>query len=282
MTIILDGKIVRDLKKGQLAKQVAELRGRGVLPTLAIVQVGDVAESNTYIAQKRKFGEEIGCAVWHIRMAEDTLAEKIIAKIHELNSDSTIHGVIVQLPLPASVDRTAVLDAVAVAKDVDGLGVESARRLKAGESGFVPATARGVLSLLRHYSIAVAGKRVTMVGHSALIGQPLTLILRSQGAIVTVCDIHTTDLATHTKPADIVIVAVGKPHLIGPQHLATGQTVIDIGITISVDAQGTKTLTGDIDFRAVEAQVGAISPVPGGVGPLTIVSLFENLLDGIL
>ncbi|MEI6346217.1 MAG: bifunctional 5,10-methylenetetrahydrofolate dehydrogenase/5,10-methenyltetrahydrofolate cyclohydrolase [bacterium] len=278
MPLILDGKIVRDLKKTELAKQVETLRARGIVPTLAIVQVGDVPESNTYIAQKKKFGEEIGAVVRHIRIGAERATSEIVDEIGALNTESSIHGIIVQLPLPASVDRQAILDAVASAKDVDGLGAESVQRLKAGEKGFVPATARGVVSLLRHYGIAVAGKRVTMVGHSVLVGQPLTLILRSQGAIVTVCDIETKDLAAHTKAADIVIVAVGQRHLIGPNHLSSGQTVVDIGINVGSD----KKLFGDVDFEAVKGQVAAISPVPGGVGPLTMSCLFENLLDAIL
>lgn len=276
--LILDGKIVRDVKKAALAKRVAELRERGLVPTLAIVQVGDLAESNTYIAQKKKFGEEIGVAVRHLRIAGDASTEQIITRINELNTGIAVHGTIVQLPLPAKVDRSAVLDAVAVAKDVDGLSAESVRRLKVGKKGYMPATARGVLSLLRHYGVAVAGQRVTMVGYSALVGQPLTTALRALDATVTVCDIETKDLATHTKTADIVMVAVGQRHLIGPQHLSSGQTVIDIGINIGPD----KKLAGDVDFEAVKAQVAAISPVPGGVGPLTVASLFENLLDAIL
>lgn len=280
--IILDGKIVRDLKKTELMAQVKKLRARGVLPTLAIVQVGDVSESNTYIAQKQKFGEEIGVVVRRVRIGDEgtveNVAVNIITKIDELNNDVAVQGIIVQLPLPAGVDRQAVLDAVMPAKDVDGLSAESVRRLKAGEKGFVPATARGVLSLLRHYGVAVAGKRVTMVGYSALVGQPLTLLLRSQGAIVTVCDIQTVDLPKHTKTAEIVIVAVGQRHLIGPHHLSSGQTIVDIGINVGPD----KKPSGDVDFEAVKGQVAAISPVPGGVGPLTVAALFENLLDAIL
>ena len=278
---ILDGKVVRDMKRTELATRVKKCART---PVLAIVQVGDLAESNTYIAQKKKFGEEIGAEVRHVRLSggvgqgdahsdvrgdvQTDVQGEVLKVIAGLNADASVCGVIVQLPLPAGLDKGAqqlILNAVALEKDVDGL--------REG-SGFMPATARGVLSLLRHYGVAVADKRVAVIGRSALVGRPIATALTAQKAIVTVCHSKTEDIAKETRPADIIIVAIGKPRHITVQHLSSGQVVIDVGTSRLEEG-----LVGDVDFDAARAVVAAISPVPGGVGPLTVASLFESLLD---
>ena len=302
MALILDGKIVRDQKKAELTRRVsgwAKNSGAGVKPTLAIVQVGDSAESNTYIAQKIKFGAEIGVEVRHIRLGSNALGsglgkittENVLAEVAKLNADKSVHGIIVQLPLPIDLDRTRILAAVDPTKDVDGLSPASTQKLVNAEKGFVPATAKGVLSLLKHYDIPVAGKRVTVVGRSGLVGRPIALALLALDATVTVCHSKTLDLKSHTKSADIVIVAIGQPEFITAEYLSAGQVVVDVGINLVNQEKNVKKLedevpatpkiklVGDVAFAQAEKLVKAISPVPGGVGPLTVASLFENLLD---
>lgn len=275
--MILDGKIVRDKKRRELVERVKSFCVKnGTVPVLVIVQVGDKEESNKYIEQKKKFGKEIGVEVRHEKMISGVTTEQVIDKIKALNTDSAVGGIIVQLPLPVNVDRARVISAVTMEKDVDGLGAESSRRLLSGEKGFVPATARGVLSLLRHYGVAVVGKNVTVIGRSILVGRPIALALLAQNATVTVCHGQTTTLTQHTKNADIVIVAIGRPKFITKEHLSPGQIIVDVGINLVGS-----TLVGDVDFDSAQQIVQAISPVPGGVGPLTVASLFENLLDAV-
>ncbi len=289
MTHLLDGKIIRDEIKARLKAEVTSFAAHSsklAMPTLAIIQVGKNPESTTYIAQKKKFGKEIGVRVDHVVFPESVSEQELLSSIDTLNTNPEVSGIIVQLPLPASLvnSREKIINAIDPAKDVDGLSAESIKNVWANKmDGFVPATAKAVMTLLNYYKIPVAGKRVTVVGRSELVGKPLSLCLINANATVTVCHSKTVNVPEETKRADILIVAAGKPHLIGPAHVSPGQVVVDVGINLLTGTKleeeiPAKKLVGDVDFEAVKDTVAAISPVPGGVGPLTVASLFENVV----
>jgi len=275
---ILDGKIVRDKIAENLAKRVKKLQ---VKPCLAIIQVGDNPESNTYIRQKKLFAEKIGAMVIHEVLPFSVSQKDIAGKIRKFNSDKKIHGIIVQIPLPKTLDKDAVIETIDPAKDVDGLTSYNLKLEWVGKrTGIIPATAKGIQTLLQFYKIPVGDKKVVVVGRSALVGKPTALLLLNDNATVTVCHKRTKNLSEETKLADILVVATGHPKLIGKEHVSKNQTIIDVGITSVVDSKtGEKKVVGDVDFEAVKNIVSGISPVPGGVGPMTVASLFENLVD---
>ncbi|MDO8590649.1 MAG: bifunctional 5,10-methylenetetrahydrofolate dehydrogenase/5,10-methenyltetrahydrofolate cyclohydrolase [bacterium] len=290
---ILDGRVVRDQGLARLKKVITKSKRK---PTLAIFQVGDVDESRAYIEQKRKFAEKIGAGFVHMQFPDDVLEASLINAIEKFNKDGAIDGIIVQLPIPVRLNKQKIIDTIAVSKDTDGLTSENKKLFEAGlpaatataQAGntraVVPATARGVLSLLRFYKIPIAGKRATVIGRSALVGGPIATLLQREGALVTVCHSKTPNTVELSHTADILVVAVGLPRFVNKDYVSSTQTVIDVGIN---STEGTKLeeeipkrrLVGDVDFESVKNTAGAISPVPGGVGPMTVLSLFENLLD---
>lgn len=279
---ILDGRVLRDRGVTSLKEAVSMSDKR---PTLAIIQVGSLPESSAYIEQKRKFAEKIGAGFVHRQLPDDISEESLIRAVEEINDDSRIHGVIVQLPIPQRLNKQKVIDTIASRKDVDGLTSANKKLFEAGGAGaVVPATARGVLSLLRGYGIEVSGKRATVIGRSALVGAPIATLLAREGAIVTVCHKETKDIPEKSRQADILIVAIGQPRYINREYVSAGEIVVDVGINSvtgkKLDEEIPKReLVGDVDFEDVKNIVGAISPVPGGVGPMTVLSLFENLFD---
>lgn len=274
--MILDGKKVRDDIARVLQAKIEALASR---PSLAIIQVGNREESTAYIGRKRAFAESIGVEVRHIGLQESVSEEELISSIHKLNSEQSIHGIILQLPIPASFSKQKLLDEVVLEKDVDGL---------ATGSRFVPATARGIAELLEFYDIQISGKKVAVLGRSTLVGAPTAKLLKAKGAKVTVCHSQTPNTKEITRASDIIIVAIGKPKFIGRDYFRDDKTqvVIDVGITAVInggierleDEIPERKLVGDVDFEAVKDIVVAISPVPGGVGPMTVAALFENLL----
>ena len=270
MPEILDGKKARDSYKKALNEASQALLVR---PTLALIQIGTNAESDMYIAQKKKFAEDVGATIEHIRFSEDASALEIQTIIRSLNSDTRIHGIIVQLPIPKHLDVATIIDIINPLKDVDGLTSENQQLLAAGTPRFIPATAKGVMDLLAFYSIDVYNKRAVVFGRSRLVGSPIADLLRSQGAQVSIIHSQTPDPKTISKQADIVVVAIGKAGLIDASYLQNDAIVIDVGIN-SVNGR----LTGDVDHESVASLVKAISPVPGGVGPMTVLSLFANLI----
>lgn len=295
--ILLDGKKLRDLTADRLKNEIAEAMSESAVatPQLAIIQIGDLAQSNTYITQKKLFAEKIGAKVVHITHPDKISEEDLIAEIEKLNRDEKIHGIIVQLPIPASLNKQKIIDAIDPAKDVDGLTAMNVKRLCANsEQAIVPATVLGVISLLQHYEIPIDGKKVVVVGRSMLVGKPLALALLNENATVAVCHSHTENLKEETRKADILVVAVGHAHLITKDHVREGQVVVDVGINFvdkeevqdvtfpldhkPEDENPKKHMVGDVDFEAVKNIVSAISPVPGGAGPMTVASLFHNLV----
>ncbi|MEX0930637.1 MAG: bifunctional 5,10-methylenetetrahydrofolate dehydrogenase/5,10-methenyltetrahydrofolate cyclohydrolase [Candidatus Paceibacterota bacterium] len=282
MITLLDGRTVRDERKGKLSERVKEFASA---PSLTIFQVGDRADSTAYIEQKKKLGEEIGVTVVVRKFLESAVEEELISAILEENRRDEVSGIIVQLPLPEQMNVAHVIEQIDSEKDVDGLTATNVKKLQAGDvSGFIPATAKGISSLLDAYNIDVGGKLVTVVGRSMLVGKPTALLMLARDATVTIAHRKTADLAAATRGADILIVAAGKPGLIGKDHVREGQVVVDVGINLatgeSLDEEiPGKKFVGDVDFDAVEGVVSAISPVPGGVGPMTVLSLFENCVD---
>ncbi|MEK7641944.1 MAG: bifunctional 5,10-methylenetetrahydrofolate dehydrogenase/5,10-methenyltetrahydrofolate cyclohydrolase [Patescibacteria group bacterium] len=271
--IILDGRIVRAEKSAQL---VQALQAFSYVPQLAILQVGDRADSVAYIRAKKVFAGQIGAKATHIHLPEDVSQEEVTAHIRECNADQEIQGIIVQLPLPAHLDRHQIIGEIDPRKDVDGL-TPTNQSLLAHNSpdAIVPATARGVKELLEYHRIELKGKKVAVVGRSQLVGAPIAHVCAHAGADVIVCHSKTVDLAVETKKADVLIVAVGKPGLIDARHVTVGQIIVDVGINRMPDGS----LQGDVDFVAVAGMVSAITPVPGGVGQMTVTALFENLID---
>ncbi len=280
--VILDGRKVRNalvpaMKEG--------LEKSGAKPTLVIIQVGSLEESSAYIKQKKNFAYTIGAIVAHKQFPDRVSEHDLIATINELNVDRAVHGIILQLPIPPHLDKQKIIDAIALSKDVDGLTSENKKRFEAGDrSAVVPATARGVLSLLKGYGISVKGKKATVLGRSALVGAPIATLLAREGATVTVCHSETLNVPEKSREADILVVAIGRPRFVTSEYVKVGAVVVDVGIN-SVSGEKLedeipkRTLVGDVDFESVKTLASAISPVPGGVGPMTVLSLFENLVS---
>ncbi len=270
---LLSGRAVRDARIPQLIEQVKRL---SCVPKLTIIQVGDRSDSAVFIKAKQAFAKKVGVETEYIHVPETISQADLISKIRVCNTDDSIHGIIVQLPLPQHIERESVIEAIDPRKDTDGLTLVNYKKLQTGDpTGIVPATARGIQELFDFYGIPLKGKKVAVVGRSYLVGTPIALVCKNAGAEVTVCHSQTKDVAIKTKEADIVIVAVGKLGLIGPDHLKPGHIVIDVGINRMPDGA----LKGDVDFDAVKDMVAAITPVPGGVGPMTVLALMENLVD---
>jgi len=269
--MILDGKIVRDFLADKIQKELKKL---GAKPKLVIIQVGNDERSSVYVRQKKIFGEKLGFEVEYLQLEEKIKEDDLISKIESFNNDKNVNGIIVQLPLPKKIDTIKVVETINKDKDVDGLNSQNLRLILEGkDGGFVPATTKGIMSLLDFYQIPIEGKKVVIVGRSLLVGRPTALMFLNRNATITVCHTKTKKLKEETINADIIISATGVPGLIDKKMVKKGQVVIDVGIT-KVDDK----LLGDVDFEPVSKIVKAITPVPGGVGPMTVVSLFENLL----
>ena len=281
VTLLLDGKIVRDHIKAKLTEEVRSFSSK---PKLLIIQVGERSESVAYITQKKKFGTDIGVSVEHMMLALGISQASLLSQIREANDDRGIHGIIVQLPLPSHIDTARVLEEISPNKDVDGLHSANMKLLLEGKGEkYVPATAKGVLALLTYYHIPLVGAKVAVLGRSLLVGKPIALSLLNAGATVTVCHSQSTDVEKITKASDIVVVAIGRPRAIGKNYFSKNQVVVDVGINSVAgqkfdDELPARKIVGDVDFESVVKKVKAITPVPGGVGPMTVASLFQNLL----
>ena len=278
MPKILDGKIVRNKIMADLKKKVGDFK---LVPNLAIIMIGDNPDSEIYVKRKIDFAKKIGVNAFVVNFPKGIITQEILlAGIDTLNKDESINGIIVQAPLPAPLNWAAAVEKILPEKDVDGVcSVNVKKLLENDESGLVPATAKGVLSLLKYYQIPINGKKVVVMGRSALVGQPIANVMINNGATVTVCHTKTVNPEKETREADILIVAIGHPELVGADYVRKGQVVIDVGISSVVNKDGTRKIYGDVDFDSVENIVSAISPVPGGVGPLTVASLFQNLVE---
>jgi methylenetetrahydrofolate dehydrogenase (NADP+)/methenyltetrahydrofolate cyclohydrolase len=268
----MDGVAVSKEVRGRLAERVSALVAKGVRPGLAVMLVGDNPASRVYVRNKVKACAEAGIHSVMDEYPADTSAADVLARIRALNADPSIHGILVQLPLPPHIDVDDVLAAIAPEKDVDGFHVESLGALMAGKPGFEPCTPHGVMEILDHYQVPLAGRNAVVVGRSNIVGKPMALMLLGRNATVTICTSKTRDLAAHTRAADIVVVAVGRPRLLTGDMVKPGAVVVDVGINRDADGK----LVGDVDFDSVKDVAGFVTPVPGGVGPMTITMLLAN------
>lgn len=272
----IDGKAVAATERERIAGEVAELAERGVVPGLAAVLVGDDSASHVYVGQKERMCERVGMRSLGVRLPAATSQDELHGELDRLNADPAVSGIIVQLPLPGHLDPVAAQERVDPDKDVDGLHPVNGGRLLRGDPVFVPATPRGVMVLLAHAGVTVDGAEAVIVGRSQLVGRPLAnlLSLKQHNATVTVCHTGTRATADHTRRADLVVVAAGSANALTADMVKPGAAVIDVGMHRADDGS----LHGDVDFDGVARVAGAITPVPGGVGPMTVTMLLDNTL----
>lgn len=275
---IIDGKAIAAEVRAEVAEETKELAARGVTPGLATVLVGEDPASRVYVAGKRKACAEVGINSWDHDLDASTPQDELLELLGRLDADPSVHGILVQLPLPEHIDEQLVLDAVAPNKDADGFHPYNLGRLLAGDPLVRPATPSGIQELLVRSGIETTGAEVVVVGRSNIVGKPLAALLMQKGpganATVTVCHTGTKDLAAHTRRADILVAAIGRAHALTGPMIAPGATVIDVGINRIESG-----LVGDVDFEAAKEVAGAITPVPGGVGPMTIAMLLKNVVS---
>ena len=271
---IIDGKAHAAALRAELKVTAAALAARGIQPGLAVIIVGNNAASRTYVRNKVRACEEAGVFSQLHEFPEDASEADLLARLSELNADRRIDGVLVQLPLPLHIDEARILAAVIPEKDVDGFHVHSAGALLIGAPHFVPCTPAGIMYLLEKENIPIAGRQAVVIGRSNIVGKPMALLLLQKDATVTMCHSKTTDLAAHTRNADLLIAAVGRMNLVGAAMVKPGACVIDVGTNRDTDGK----LRGDVDFETVKDVAGSITPVPGGVGPMTVAMLVANTL----
>ena len=282
---IIDGKQVAADMRAELKAEVAELAKKGIVPGLAVVLVGEDPASKSYVTAKERACEEMGIYSNDNRLAADTSQEELMALVEKLNKDPKINGILVQLPLPDGLNEAEVLLAINPAKDVDGFHPVNVGKMVVGEKAFLPCTPHGILQLLIRSNVTIKGAEVVIVGRSNIVGKPLANMLIQKNATgnatVTVCHTRTKDLSYHTKRADIVIAAAGRPNTITADMVKEGVVVIDVGVNRVEDATKKKgyRLVGDVDFEAVKEKASLITPVPGGVGPMTITMLLYNTVE---
>lgn len=271
---LIDGRAVAKALKEGIAQRAQAMIAKGVTPHLAVVLVGEDPASQVYVRNKENGCMRAGIRSTVIRLEESCAQETLEETVKRLNADESVHGILVQLPLPRHLDEASVLRLIDPDKDVDGFHAMNSGRLMNGEPGFVPCTPLGVMELLRHYGIDPAGKRAVVIGRSNIVGKPMAMLLLAANATVTICHSRTRELAEITRQADILVAAVGRANFVTADMVKPGAAVIDVGIN-RVDGG----LVGDVDFDAVSQVAGYITPVPGGVGQMTIAMLLANTLD---
>ena len=269
---IIDGKEIAQSVRNELRLEVEQLKQDDITPGLAVILVGDNQASKTYVANKQKACEEIGMYSLLIDYPETLSQEVLVAKIKELNEDKAIHGILVQLPLPAHIDETAIIEAISPEKDVDGFHPINIGRMMTGQDAFLPCTPYGVMVMLEHINCEIEGKHVVVVGRSNIVGKPAGQLFLNKNATVTYCHSRTKDLKAITNQADILVVAVGKQDMITASHVNEGVIVIDVGMNRNDQGK----LCGDVSFDEVKEKASYITPVPKGVGPMTITMLLKN------
>lgn len=277
MATLIDGKSISMQIKEELKAEVADLKYKGISICLAVIQVGNDPASSVYVNNKKKACAYIGIESESYELPEETSEAELLALVERLNQEEHVNGILVQLPLPAQMDEDKVIRAISPQKDVDGFHPQSVGRLWIGEKGFLSCTPAGIIQLLKRSGIEMDGKECVVIGRSNIVGKPMAALLLRENATVTIAHSHTRDLKEITKRADILIAAVGKQKLIGPEYIKEGAVVIDVGM--HRDANGK--LCGDVDFDSVESKASAITPVPGGVGPMTIAMLMNNCVETV-
>jgi methylenetetrahydrofolate dehydrogenase (NADP+)/methenyltetrahydrofolate cyclohydrolase len=272
---LIDGKAVAAKLRGEVATAAGALTARGIKPTLAVVLVGDDPASAVYVRSKTKAAREAGVEPRDHKLPAATSQDELLALVGKLNADPDVDGILVQMPLPSQIDSDAIIRALDPAKDVDGLTASSLGYLAQGKPVFVPCTPKGCMRLLREINVDPAGLRAVVLGRSLLVGKPISLLLQNANATVTMCHSRTRDLADEVRRADIVVAAIGKPEMVRGDWIRDGAIVLDVGINRTPDGK----LVGDVDFAAASQRARAITPVPGGVGPMTIACLLENTVE---
>jgi methylenetetrahydrofolate dehydrogenase (NADP+)/methenyltetrahydrofolate cyclohydrolase len=269
---LIDGKTLAASIRASVAASVAQLAVRGVAPGLAVILAGDDAASKVYVRNKVKACAETGVRSQLHELPQSVTERELLDRVAALNADPGVHGILVQLPLPRGIDAARVLAAVSPAKDVDGFHAENLGALLAGAPGFVPCTPSGIMRMLEHERVPMEGRHAVVLGRSNIVGKPVALLLLQKHATVTICHSKTSDLDAVTRQADILVAAVGRARLVGARMVKPGACVIDVGINRLPDGK----LAGDVDYESVRQIAGWITPVPGGVGPMTIAMLLEN------
>lgn len=269
---IIDGKAIAAQLRQELKSKVESLREKGIVPGLTVVLVGNNQASETYVRGKIKACAEVGIHSDLVRLSPEITEDALLDKIRQLNEDPSVHGILVQLPLPDHISPDRILSEIDPDKDVDGFHPINAGRLVTGLDSFLPCTPHGILELLKRTGIEIAGKHAVVVGRSNIVGKPISILLQRENATVTMCHSRTVDLKSHTRQADILVAAVGKLHVITADHVKPDSVVIDVGMNRDENGK----LAGDVDFEGVRPIVSYITPVPGGVGPMTIAMLLYN------
>ena len=272
MAVILDGKAVSAKVKEEVKEEVESLKKQGVSVGLAVIIVGNNPASRTYVNNKKKACEAAGILSEEYALPEETTQEELLALVEELNHKDSINGILCQLPLPKQLDEEAVIAAISEKKDVDAFSAVNVGHIMIGDYTFLPCTPAGIMEILRHYNIDVAGKECVVIGRSNIVGKPMAMLLLHQNGTVTICHSKTKNLKDVTSRADILVAAVGIPHFVTADMVKEGAVVIDVGM----DRDENGKLCGDVDFAAVEPKASYITPVPGGVGPMTIATLLKN------
>ena len=275
MAELISGKVVSASVREEIKREVEELKDKkSIVPGLAVILVGDDPASAVYVRNKHKGCIETGIRSYQIELPTDTSEEELLSKIDELNADSDVHGILVQLPLPKHISEQKVIDRISPKKDVDAFHPQNVGKIMLGTYEFLPCTPAGVMELLKYYNVSIEGKECVVLGRSNIVGKPMAHLLLAKNGTVTVCHSRTKNLGDVTRRADILVVAIGKAKFVGADMIKPGAVVIDVGINRGEDGK----LCGDVDFDAVSDVASMITPVPGGVGPMTITMLLKNTL----
>ena len=277
MVQLIDGKLISAQIKDELKAEVAQMKERGINPCLAVIQVGNDPASSVYVNNKKKACAYIGIESLSYELEETISQDALLELISELNENEKVNGILVQLPLPKHIDENAVIDAITPSKDVDGFHPETVGNMCIGTRGFLPCTPAGVIQLLKRSNIEIEGKECVIIGRSNIVGKPMAMLLLRENGTVTITHSRTKDLKEVTKRADILVVAIGKPKFVTKDFVKEGAVVIDVGIHRNEDNK----LCGDVDFDDIVEKVSAITPVPGGVGPMTIAMLMNNCVETV-
>lgn len=277
MANIIDGKAISQAIKDEVKAKVADLNTKGIYPSLAVILVGNDPASAVYVGNKKKACEYTGIKSVSYELPDETTQTELLELIDKLNKDDSINGILCQLPLPKHIDEDAIIRAISPLKDVDGFHPETVGKMVIGEKGFLPCTPAGVIELLKRSNVDISGKECVVVGRSNIVGKPMSILLLRENGTVTTCHSKTKNLKEVCKRADILVVAIGKPKFIDDEYVKEGATVIDVGIHRGADNK----LCGDVDYEKVAPVAGLITPVPGGVGPMTIAMLMKNCADSV-
>jgi len=272
---IINGKEIAQAVRQEIREEVEQLKQKGLVPGLAVILVGDNQASQTYVRNKEKACADLGMHSVLIKKPATLSQEELIENINELNQDDSIHGILVQLPLPSHINEEAIIEAISPEKDVDGFHPINIGRMMTGQSAFLPCTPYGVMVMLKHINYDLEGKHVVVVGRSNIVGKPMGQLLLNANATVTYCHSKTKDLTYFTKQADVIVAAVGRRNTITSEHLKEGAVVIDVGINRNEEGK----LCGDVDYEDVLSKASYVTPVPGGVGPMTITMLMKNTIE---